>query len=199
MEQHAPATYAAIRPPDAIATQAALDAIGTWWGPELDEWFSLHAGATHMSALALPNYSVSSPADLATNWSELVEVWTTDPSEAGSIADRRAEEAGTPAGVFLPEFVPFANEHTGYYLFVDTRPGPQQWCITEFAHSEADETDIGWASLEELLAGTADALEANRPLGSYYARTTQRGEFAGEMEWGLVGHEEEEEEEEVED
>jgi len=57
---NAPTTFAEIYEPDPEATAAARARFGDW-GPELDEWFSLHGGASWTEAHLLPGFALMTP------------------------------------------------------------------------------------------------------------------------------------------
>ena len=61
----------------------------------------------------------------------------------------RAQHAGETAEMFVPEYIPFAEDGAGDFLYVDTREGEQQGCIRYFAAEAADEGGPLFGSLTE--------------------------------------------------
>jgi cell wall assembly regulator SMI1 len=130
---HAPETAAAIRPPAAAAllTQAE-QATSRSWPEELRTWYTLADGTQRTPAgYVLPFYCPLPLQSVMSHWSMWQEIW------AGLIASSRnekaqdlynivqleAQPAGTVAGMFLPSFVPIAEDQSGGDMFVDTRSG----------------------------------------------------------------------------
>ncbi|MFI6168461.1 hypothetical protein ACIBCN_16890 [Nocardia sp. NPDC051052] len=85
--------------------------------------------------------------------------------------------AGTPAGVFLPQFVPIADRDATT-LFIDTRGGELFGCVTEYADENADDEGPLWVSLTAMLTDLADSLKTGTAFIRY--RPTA---VAGELIW----------------
>ena len=88
------------------------------------------------------------------------------------------EAAGTPSHDFLPEFIPFAENMSGDYLFVDTREGPAHGCIRQYWKESADSEATLWDSPGELLEALEHALRTGEALAGF--RPTPR---AGTLNW----------------
>jgi len=98
----------------------------------------------------------------------LTELLQSDPDLFGAEpfdVDQPGPAAST-AWMFLPSFMPFSGLD-GYVYFVDTRPGPQHGCVTEYAHSDTDSHGPKWDSVTTMLAAHADALESGIPVGNF--------------------------------
>lgn len=83
----------------------------------------------------------------------------------------------TPAGVFLPQFVPIADRDATT-LFIDTRAGDLFGCVTEYVDESADDGGPLWGSLTAMLTDLADSLEA----GTVFLRY-QPAVVTGELIW----------------
>ncbi|WP_141718120.1 SMI1/KNR4 family protein [Nocardia altamirensis] len=88
-----------------------------------------------------------------------------------------AMPAGTPAGIYLPQFVPIADRD-GATLVVDTRPGDLHGCITEYTAEGSDDDGPLWTSLAAMLTNLADSLET----GTEFLRDRPSA-VAGELIW----------------
>ena len=76
--------------------------------------------------------------------------WNVEPSPT----------AGQSAFVFLPHFVPIADNGCGETLFVDLRPGPLSGCVTPYLQGDADTHGPFWPSVSAMLEEVADSLES---------------------------------------
>jgi hypothetical protein len=87
-----------------------------------------------------------------------------DPYDAARLD---AQPAGTRAGMFLPSFVPIAEDQSGSDMFVDTRSGRWRGCVTEFVKGDVDTWGSKWPSVAAMLADLAEGLQAGRPVGRW--------------------------------
>ena len=83
------------------------------------------------------------------------------------IAQLEAQPAGTVAGMFLPSFIPIAEDQSGDDMFVDTRSGKLRGCVTELVKGNADTWGPKWPSVTAMLADLAEGLHAGRPVGGW--------------------------------
>ncbi len=185
---HAPATAAVIRPPAEAGRIAETErATGGRWPVDLRDWYRLADGTERTPAdCLLPFYNPLPVEIVAAEWAS----WQRDQARitaaarsatAGTMAaalggrpedpydvDRHEREpAGTAAGMFLPSFVPIAEDQSGSYLFVDTRPGPLHGCVTEFVKGNADSDGPRWPSVTAMLTEVADALDRDLTVGGW--------------------------------
>jgi cell wall assembly regulator SMI1 len=185
---HAPATSAAIRPAaDPAAVRAAEELTGARWPAELHAWYRLADGTERTPAgYVLPGYRPLPVDELARTWRARQEFAVQAAAAAARRPDPIAaalggeaedpydvnllqrQPAGTPAGLFLPSFLPIAEDQSGSDLFVDTRPGLSSGCITEFVKGDADSWGPRWKSVATMLENVADALHAARSAGPWH-------------------------------
>jgi hypothetical protein len=83
--------------------------------------------------------------------------------------------------MFLPSFVPIAEDQSGADMFVDTRSGGLRGCVTEFVKGDAYNWGPRWPSVGAMLADVADPLHASTPLGSWQPEVDH-----GELSWRIV-------------
>jgi hypothetical protein len=58
--------------------------------------------------------------------------------------------AGTPAGIYLPEYIPIADRD-GSTLVIDTRDGELHGCVSEYAGEGADDPGPLWRSVSAMV------------------------------------------------
>lgn len=175
-QDHAPATAAAVRLPAAPAQiSAAEQQIGARWPEDLRAWCRIADGTERTSAgYVLPFYRPLPVVDIVADWHRwqgLAQLVWGDRD----VGEGRAQEAGTRAGAFLPEFVPIAEDQSGAYRFVDCRAGSLYGCVGEFLKGDADAHGPTWPSVSAMLGDVADALEQNRPSAGWQPQVTDGG------------------------
>jgi cell wall assembly regulator SMI1 len=160
--QHAPVTATRLLPPaDPHAVRDAETATGRVWPEQLRQWFALHDGSHQDRPVAqvLPGFIPCSVSETAATHTRMVKLWQEDTDEFGGAEALEAEQAGKTSYTYLPAYIPIAHDGSSDYLVVDTRPGPLSGCVLAFAAENTDQEGPKWASLEEMLEETADALE----------------------------------------
>ncbi|MFD4468681.1 SMI1/KNR4 family protein [Rhodococcus sp. NPDC058505] len=166
--------------PEAVA--AAVTRTGVAWPDELID-FVTAARQDHPHRL-FPSHAVLSLDQMLDDHAMMVDIWSEidadeDGSEPGD-GQVVSEQAGTPAFTFIREYVPFAGLD-GYYLVVDTRPGPMHGCVLEFSRDGADEVGPRWKSVSAMLTDLADSLESGGVFDRlWYPRITD-----GDLVWEL--------------
>lgn len=127
------------------------------WPDELVEFLGLHAGAPRR---LVPLNSLLTPTEIRSARSMMLGVWAKLAADDPEMTEgsQSSLQAGTPAYRFLPEYIPFAGLD-GYFLFIDTRPGPMHGCITEYGRDTADDGGPKWHSLSSMLSDLADSVE----------------------------------------
>jgi cell wall assembly regulator SMI1 len=167
LRERAPITAASIRPPRTAGERESAERATTPWTEELREFYGLHDGqhvpegedygpigsvlpdSTLLSldeVLARHTFSLENPHsidDLGDDWPDVV----------------RAQEAGETAEMFLPSYVPFAEDGAGGTTYVDTRPGTRRGCIRNFSHDSADQGAPWFDSLTEYIAAVHRSVE----------------------------------------
>ena len=76
--------------------------------------------------------------------------------------------------MFLPVFIPIAEDQSGSDLFVDTRAGGLRGCVTEFAKGDLDCHGPRWPSVTAMLADVADGLDTGTAVG-YWKPAVENG------------------------
>lgn len=147
------------------------------WPGELVEFLRLYAGAPRR---LLPLISLMTPTEIRSAHSRMLDVWAKLTADDPDMVegDPSSQPAGTPAYTFLPEYIPFAGLD-GYFWFIDTRPGPMHWCITECSRDTADDGGPKWHSLSSMLSDLADSLET----GAFFDRMWLPQVIDNELEW----------------
>ena len=90
------------------------------------------------------------------------------------------QAAGTPSHVFLPAFIPIAENMSGDYLFVDTRQGTAHGSIRQYWKEEADCGPTLWDSPAGLFQDLGRSLRTGEPLG-YGAPAVRAGGLVWEL------------------
>lgn len=146
-------------------------------GPKTCAWYRLAHGVERTAAgRVLPFYLPLPLAAVIEHWAIWQRIWADIAASSPHAADwydtawLEAEPAGTAAMMFLPSFVPIAEDLGGNDLFVDTRQGPRRGCVTEFAKGDADTWRPAWPSVTAMLAELASALEQGRAVGGFRPR-----------------------------
>ena len=85
-----------------------------------------------------------------------------EPQKPYDPAKAEADDAGTRASMFIPPFLPIAEDGSGDFLFVDLRAGRQHGCVGEYFKGEADWRPAIWPSVEALLDETLASLETGQ-------------------------------------
>lgn len=170
LQTHAPATAAALRPPASPEdVSRAEKSTGVVWPQQLRTWFRLHDGWDRdVWASVLPGWSSPMSVERAVEaWQVhqdvMQEIAADHEGSADLLAQGVQDEAGQPAGVFLPSFVPVDEDQSGTYLFVDCRLGPRHGCVTQWDKYEGDGSGSGWWSIAQMLSDVADHLEEQTP------------------------------------
>lgn len=172
LQERAPVTAASIRAPRALGEREAAERATTPWPDELREFYGLHdgqhvpSGTDHVpvgsvlpdsnllsldEVLARHTFSLENPHpidDLGDDWPDLV----------------RAQQAGETAEMFVPAYVPFAEDGAGGTTYVDTRPGLRRGCIRNFSYDSADQGAPWFDSLTEYIAALYRSVESGSPI-----------------------------------
>ncbi|MBM7415512.1 MULTISPECIES: SMI1/KNR4 family protein [Nocardiaceae] len=153
-----PATAESVLPPRSEGERRELERATTPWSDELREFFTLHSGqrvptgTEHFVGTVLPHYSLLTFEEIVYRHKfqlehpfdidDLGEEW---PSEVAT------QEAGDTAYMFLPEYMPIAEDGAGGFCYVDTRSGPLQGCVRLFGNDSADEGGVAYESLADYI------------------------------------------------
>jgi cell wall assembly regulator SMI1 len=190
---HAPETAAAIRPPaDAALLRQAEQATSGSWPEDLRTWYTLADGTQRTPAGYVLSFYCPLPLQsVMSHWSMWQEIWagiiaSSPNEEAGDLYDiarLEAQPAGTAAFMFLPSYVPIAEDQMGDDMFVDTRSGRLRGCVTEFVKGDADTRGPKWPSVTAMLADLADGLHAGRPVGRWQSVVDH-----GRLSWDVAAH-----------
>lgn len=186
----APETAAAIRPPAGPSLLAKAEAATTGaWPEDLRAWYRLADGTERTTAgRLLPFYLPLPLTSVIEHWIMWQRIWADlaassrqEVAEWYDTAYLEAEPAGTAAMMFLPSFVPVAEDLCGDDLFVDTRKGPLRGCVTEFVAGDADSWGPRWRSVTAMLAELATGLEQGTAVGGWRPRVEN-----GQLAWDVV-------------
>jgi cell wall assembly regulator SMI1 len=183
---NAPATAAAIRPPaDGATRRRAVAATSGRWPDDLWRWYQLADGTERTpDGYLLPSYCPMPLYAVMSHWVMWVDIgrdlraWAGDPGDA--VARLQTEPAATAAGMFLPSFVPIAEDQSGSDLIVDTRHGEAHGCVTEYDKTDADNSGPRWPSVTAMLTDVAEALHATSPIGYWQPEVED-----GRLNWRL--------------
>ncbi|WP_433664130.1 SMI1/KNR4 family protein [Nocardia sp. CA-128927] len=165
---------------DAAAITAAQQHSGNRWPQDMLDLFA-HANGSELPIL--PDHdllSMDRSNDIRKLWLDImVDLRERHPEMAADFDQEAlgAMPAGTPAGIFLPQFVPIADRD-GATLVVDTRPGDRTGCIIEYTAEGSDDEGPLWISLAAMLTNLADSYEAGTEFLRYRPSVV-----AGELTW----------------
>ncbi|OQQ25061.1 hypothetical protein A6411_20650 [Prescottella equi] len=126
--------------------------------------------------------SLMTPSEIASSRTMMLGVWDRLRTDEPEMVEKNpsSQPAGTPAYSFLPEYIPFAGLD-GYFMFIDTRPGPMHGCITEYSRDTTDDGGPKWHSLSSMLADLATSLET----GGIFDRMWLPSIVDGQLEWEM--------------
>jgi cell wall assembly regulator SMI1 len=205
--RNAPATAAAIRPPaDTAMLRQAVAATSGRWPDDLGTWYQLADGTERTPhGYLLPSYCPMPLQNVIEHWRMWLDVGrdlralrrAEDEDPWKQAADRslgvvpeghdevfarlQTEPAGTAAGMFLPSFVPIAEDQSGSDLFVDTRHGESHGCVARYDNVDVDYQGRQWPSVTAMLTDVADALRTASPVGYWQPEVED-----GTLSWRIV-------------
>ncbi|OZC62787.1 hypothetical protein CH267_00035 [Rhodococcus sp. 06-621-2] len=132
------------------------------WPSELVELFRCVDGLPREPWMVLfPKYELFGLDAMLDEHGLMTDIWQTGDAE--NDPDRViSTTAGEAAWTFLDEFIPIAGMD-GYFLFVDTRPGELNGCVTVFDKVNSDDAGPQWLSISALLDDLATSLETAAP------------------------------------
>ncbi|WP_141217150.1 SMI1/KNR4 family protein [Rhodococcus sp. 14-2470-1b] len=153
---------------------------GVEWPSELVELFRCVDGLPREPWMALlPNYELFGLDAMLDQREMMTDIWQTGDAE--NDPDRVISKiAGEYAWTFLDEFIPIAGLD-GYFLFVDTRPGEMNGCITVFDKVNSDESGPQWLSVSALLDDLATSLETGAPFDGGWRHDMSDGHLQWEF------------------
>ncbi|MGU3438450.1 SMI1/KNR4 family protein [Actinomycetes bacterium M1A6_2h] len=166
LRDRAPITAASIRPPRPVAERKAAEDATTLWSDELREFYALHdgqqmPGGGYWAGSALPTF-VLVPLEEVVRWHKNL---LDSPHSIDDLGEDwpviiRAQQAGETAHMFIPSYVPFAEEGAdSSILYVDTRDGTHHGCVRHFAADSADEGSPAYPSLSDYIETVRRSLE----------------------------------------
>ncbi|MDV7990033.1 MULTISPECIES: SMI1/KNR4 family protein [unclassified Rhodococcus (in: high G+C Gram-positive bacteria)] len=167
LRERAPVTAAAIRPPRTSDEREAAERETTPWTSELREFYGLHDGQHETYGeeyvpvgSVLPDFTLCS-LDRAVDRHRfsLENLHPIDDLGEDWPAEVLAQEAGETAEMFVPAYVPIAEDGSGSTLYVDTRPGARQGCVRNFSSDSADQGAPWFDSLTEYIAAVHRSVE----------------------------------------
>ena len=166
-ERCAPGTAATLRPSAGEQVVGAAErATGVMWPLELKHWYSLHDGVDFHDSDGefLLGFMPTSLETLLQRHAWMVKLWADRPTRDNRTRKQLiAEPAGTPAGVYLPCYLPIGALMDASSLVLDARRGTLAGAVREFDETKADGTGAPpWSSLAELLEDVAGTLEQGR-------------------------------------
>jgi cell wall assembly regulator SMI1 len=162
---NAPAVYATLREPASADQLAqAQQAMGQDLPVDLLAWWELADGVKDEAATAgsvVPPfynpYPVASALDSRQDW---LATWPGDDGTAGLAGTERTF-------MWLPSWLPIANNGGGNDLFIDLRPGPLHGCVMEFDRVDGAGGPPLWPNIETMLTAIADALETRSAIDPF--------------------------------
>ena len=170
--ERAPATAAGLHgPADDAALAAMQDELGQVWPADLVALLRVSDGADRSHATSLiPWGFIPSPIDrIRDDWHMMTGIARDVAREYGNTDDLAAMDtapAGAGAYLYIPSFVPIAEDTSGDLLFVDLREGEDHGRVGHWSGDDgyhgADHTYKSWTSVSHLARTLADALKAGR-------------------------------------
>ncbi|QIH99237.1 SMI1/KNR4 family protein [Rhodococcoides fascians A21d2] len=188
LRERAPVTAASIRPPRAAGERESAESATTPWTEELREFYGLHDGQHETYGdengpvgSVLPDYTLSSLDQVVGRHRfSLENLHPIDDLGADWPAVVRAQEAGETAEMFLPAYVPFAEDGAGGTTYVDTRAGTRSGCVRNFSYDSADQGAPWFDSLTDYIAVLLRSVET----GSAVYDNVAPSFVDGVLEWG---------------
>lgn len=185
----APVTASGVRPPRVLAEREAAEGATASWPEELREFFSLHDGHAFRSeddeflGEILPGVELLSLEQVVTRHKLCREMLhPIDYLGPDWPATVRSQHAGETAEMFVPAYIPFAEDGAGDFLYVDTREGEQQGCIRYFAAEAADEGGPLFGSLTEYVDSVRRSVESGDE-HSYLVPSVTEGVLAWDVDF----------------
>lgn len=170
--ERAPATAAGLHgPADDVALAAVQDELGQIWPADLVALLRVSDGADRSRATSLlPWGFIPSPIDrIRDDWHMMTGIARDVAREHGTTDDLAAMDtapAGAAAYLYIPSFVPIADDTCGDLLFVDLREGEDHGRVGHWSGDDgyhgADHGYMSWTSVAHMARTLADALEAGR-------------------------------------
>jgi cell wall assembly regulator SMI1 len=162
-----PATAESVRPPRPEDERRELERATTPWPDELREFFTLHSGQ-HVPAgtgkyvgTLLPDYALLTFEEIVRQHEfQLAHPFPIDDLGDEWPAEVATQQAGETAFMFLPAYVPIAEDGAGGFCYVDTRSGPLQGCVRFFGNDSADEGGPAYESLADYFDRVRSSVEA---------------------------------------
>lgn len=188
--QHAPPDYASVswRAITGTLTEAGISPTST---EDASRWAGILARAYSVDAIDDPNvqfwfeaacfqYPTLLPSTLLTSPEgsvDIAELWTRVQQDADfDDSDNPDGEAGHWSGSLDNRFVVIADLD-GVSLVIDTRPGPQKGCISEYTGGFLDETNVRWPSVADLLAEVNNAIKGTHPFANRWVASLTGGQI----------------------
>ncbi|MFI0446907.1 SMI1/KNR4 family protein [Actinomadura sp. 6N118] len=158
LRRHAPASAAELGPPATDDDLAIVEALlGRTPPADLRAWWRRSCGTSGSHRLLLmPRYTPYTIDEAVDSREVMLEVASAFSNDDTSLI---AEPAGSPCTLWLPVWLPIADDGGGSYLFADLRQGPLHGCIMKWDKYEGAVGKPLWQGIAEMLAGIADALE----------------------------------------
>lgn len=165
---------------DETRIAAAQRRTGVEWPGELIELFRCVDGLPREPWIALlPKYELFGLDAMLDERKLMTDIWQT--ADAENDPDRViSNTAGEAAWTFLDEFIPIAGMD-GYFLFVDTRPGELNGCVTVFDKVDSDDAGPQWFSISALLDDLATSLETGEPFDGGWRHAIVNGR----LQWDI--------------
>ncbi|MFI8569837.1 SMI1/KNR4 family protein [Rhodococcus sp. NPDC078407] len=187
LRERAPVTAASIRPPRSTTEREYAERATTPWTAELREFYGLHDGQHETFGedyvpvgSVLPGFTLYSLEQVVDRHRfSLENPHSIDYSGEDWPAEVLAQEAGETAEMFMPTYVPFAEDGAGGTLFVDTRPGAREGCIRMFTYEGADGGGPWFDSLTEFIAALYRSVETGSEIYDELSATF----VDGVLEW----------------
>ncbi|MCZ4518033.1 SMI1/KNR4 family protein [Rhodococcus ruber] len=153
---------------------------GVEWPSELIELFRCVDGLPRTPWMAMfPKYELFGLDAMLDDREMMTDIWQTGDAE--NDPDRViSTTAGEAAWTFVDEFIPIAGMD-GYFLFVDTRPGELNGCVTVFDKVNSDDAGPQWLSISALLDDLATSLETGTPFDGGWNHAV----VDGRLEWDI--------------
>jgi cell wall assembly regulator SMI1 len=171
LEQSAPGTRRAIRPPGQSASGAETR-LPVPLNEELRSWFHLHGGCDPWADGQI--FPFNTAIDLPTAVEDTLrirDIWQATSGGEEELRQLARRQAGTTARTWLDSYVAISSDLMGDCLFVDLRPGVLHGCVRWWDKVGADDDfNVVATSITALLIGVTSSLRTNRPIGGWTPR-----------------------------
>ncbi|MEV4515616.1 SMI1/KNR4 family protein [Dactylosporangium sp. NPDC049525] len=172
LDRSVPGATAQLRPPARDEDLRAVEvAVGRQLPSDLAAWWRAADGVDGHLWLIPPYFSPCSIGDALERREILLDGWNGVMSEddperfAARMSSAEQEPAGSPCRfMWLPSWLPIAEDTGGGRIFADLRPGPANGCLRTFYRDDGASDAPVWPSVTAMIAEIATGVTFDLPV-----------------------------------